>query len=142
MKKRITEAQLRAIVAESVSRVLQESDMEEGFFKNAWNGMKGAGKGIANGFGNAVDNMKMNAYQGQMQGIEANNQKLQSQIQQLQQGKEQAMQDAANAKGKEIDQQIAALQAKMENTQGIQDKWSTAGERINARVRTGYLGQR
>lgn len=142
MKKTITEAQLRAIVAESVVRVLKESDMEEGFFKNLGRGFAGAARGVANGVGNAVDNMRMNAYQSQINGMNADNEAIDQQIQQLQAGKQQAMDAAAQAKGQEIDNQIAQLQAKKGNTQGLQDKWNAAGDRINGRQKTGYIGTR
>lgn len=42
---KINEAQLMGIINESVNRVLAESEVDEGFFKNMMSGIKGAGMG-------------------------------------------------------------------------------------------------
>lgn len=138
----INEAALRQIVETSVRNYLMESGMDEGWFKNFTNGVKGVAKGVGNAVGNAVDNAKMNAYQAQMQGIETDNQAIDHQIEQLQASKKQQMQAAANAKAQEIDQQIQQLQAKKGNANNFQDKWNAAAQRINNRQATGYINNR
>ena len=49
---RLTESQLRDIVEESSRRVIREM-IDEGFFGDVWNGIKSAGAGFANSFGNS-----------------------------------------------------------------------------------------
>ncbi len=141
-KIRLTESELKNIVRESVIEVLKESDMDEGFFQNLGRGIKGVAKGVGNAVGNVVDNAKMNAYQAQMQGMQADNEKLQQQINAIEASREQRVNAAVNQVNQQINQQIAAIKAKMGDVQGMQSKWDAAGKRINQRQQTGYINNR
>jgi hypothetical protein len=137
----ITESEIRQMVAESVQKILQEGETDEGL-KNFFRGLGGVGRGIGNAVGNAVDNARMNGYQAQIQGMQNDNANIQQQIEALEASKEEKMDQAAVAAGNEIDKQINILKSKLGNVQGLQDKWDAAGRRINARQQTGYINNR
>lgn len=66
---KITEAQLKQLIRESLSEVMDEEDMDEGFFGNLWGGVKNAaqstGQGIAQRANTNAQNRESNTrYQG------------------------------------------------------------------------------
>lgn len=137
----ITESEIRQMVAESVQKILQEGETDEGL-KNFFRGLGGVGRGIGNAVGNAVDNARMNGYQAQIQGIQNDNANIQQQIEELEASRQEKIQNAIDIVNGEIDRQIEALKKKLGNVQGLQDKWDAAGKRINARQQTGYINNR
>lgn len=137
----ITESEIRQMVAESVQKILQEGETDEGL-KNFFRGLGGVGRGIGNAVGNAVDNARMNGYQAQIQGIQNDNANIQQQIEGLEASRQEKIQNAIDIVNGEIDRQIEALKKKLGNVQGLQDKWDAAGKRINARQQTGYINNR
>ena len=102
---RLTESDLLLIVEESVRNIL----LQEGFFRNMWNGVKNVAGGVADlakSGGNTIAGMY---YNGQANG----------QIQKLNQMKTQyeQMQQQYQQKIEQIDQQIQQLQGKAEQKQ-------------------------
>ena len=138
---KLTESQIREIVTESVQKILQEGETDEGL-KNFFRGLGGVGRGIGNAVGNAVDNARMNGYQAQIQGMQNDNANIQQQIEALEASRQYKIQNAIDIVNGEIDKQIEALKKKLGNVQGLQDKWDAAGRRINARQQTGYINNR
>lgn len=81
---KITEAQLKQLIRESLSEVMDEEDMDEGFLGNLWGGVKNAaqstGQGIAQRANKLAADYNAGAAQNAQKDIEAQIQKSQEVI--------------------------------------------------------------
>ena len=84
MKMKITEAQLKQLIRESLDEIMDEEDMDEGFFGNLWGGVKNAAQSTGQGIAQRVNKMAADynagAAQNAQKDIEAQIQKSQEVI--------------------------------------------------------------